>query len=401
MQGNGNKLTRKQIGIIAAAFALTSVSMGKMMIISGFSDFSEEFASVSLETKQLLISVASLSGIPVALLMGKLVCYISKKKLALIASFLFASGGILPIFTGSFSLMFVARCVMGFGMAMCSTLATSVIVKHFTGSLRSRLVGYCSAVKSLFGIGFSYFGGLLALISWRNAYWMHMIGFVVLIIVLLFLPEEGRENVSESQTRAESKLKITFPVWYYSFAAVLMFVFFSAHGNNISLLFTENHIGTASQAGVASALFTIGGFLSGLLFHLVYKRAGEFTQILGYLLAGVSILLMGYSNFYLLICMESFIFGLGFYLIIPHQTLLVTGAVSQEAYTLAAAIHLSAINLGQVISPVILNRLSEWFLDGGVVGRYIIAGIGLIVMAVMSAVRTIIVKHGKLVILKS
>ncbi len=388
------KRSRRAWGIIVAAFALTSVSMGKMMIISGFSAFSEEFPQIPLVTKQLLISISSLSGIPVALLMGRLSSFVSKKALAISASLLFTIGGLIPIFTRSFAVMFAARCVMGFGMAMCSTLATSVIVEYFTGGLREQLIGYCSAVKSLFGIGFSYFGGILALISWRSAYWMHMIGFVVLIAVLAFLPQDAPAR-PEGRT-ANARISITFPVWYYSLAAVLMFVFFSAHGNNIALLFSENRIGTASQAGVASAVFTLGGFLSGLLFHHVYRRMGAATQILGYALAGVSILLMGMTREYGMICVESFAFGLGFYLIIPHQTLLVTGAVTREAYTLAAAIHLGAINLGQVISPFILNGLSQTFFGGGVLGRYLTAGIGLLLMALIAVCREILSRRGYL-----
>lgn len=394
------KLTRRELGIIVAAFALTSVSMGKMMIISGFSEFSSEFSDISLVMKQLLISVASLSGIPVALLMGKMVSYISKKTLAIAASLLFAIGGLLPIFTTSFALMFAARCVMGFGMAMCSTLATSVIVEYFSGSLRSRLIGYSSAVKSLFGIGFSYFGGVLALYSWRSAYWMHTIGFVVLIAVVAFLPMNVPSHETSGKDTPRGDITITFPVWYYSLAAVIMFVFFSAHGNNIALLFSENQIGTSSQAGVASAVFTLGGFLSGLLFHNVYKYLKAYTQILGYALAGVSILLMSMTSSYPMICMESFVFGLGFYLIIPHQTLLVTGAVGKEAYTLAAAIHLGAINLGQVISPFILNGLSQLIFDGGVLGRYFTAGIGLLCMALIAVVRELLLKKGRLSCLK-
>lgn len=379
-------LSRSQLGIILAAFALTSVSMGKMMIISGFSGFSAEFPEISLVTKQLLISVASLSGIPVALLMGKMAGYVSKKNLAIAASLLFALGGLVPIFTESFAVMFAARCVTGFGMAMCSTLATSVIAEYFTGSLRSRLIGYNSAVKSLFGIGFSYFGGLLALNSWRSAYWLHGIGFVILLLVLLFLPNERLPGKHDEETVQRANIHITGPVWYYSFAAVMMFVFFSAHGNNISLLFAENRIGSASQAGVASAAFTLGGFLSGLLFHNVYRRLKAATQIVGYVLSGISLLLMGMSGSYPMICMESFVFGLGFYLIIPHQTLLVTEAVSKETYTMAAAIYLGAINLGQVISPFILELLSRAF-PGGVSGRYLVAGIGLLAMALIAVLR--------------
>lgn len=398
---NGEKkLAPKEIGIIVAAFAMTSVSMGKMIIISGFSEFSSEFADVSLVTKQLLISIASLSGIPVALLMGRMASHVSKKTLAIIASLLFAVGGLIPIFTTSFALMFAGRCVMGFGMAMCSTLATSVIVESFSGNLRSRLIGYSSAVKSLFGIGFSYFGGILALYSWRSAYWLHTIGFVVFILVVVFLPRSVPSAGTPGEEAKAQKPTITLPVWYYSLAAVVMFVFFSAHGNNIALLFSEHQIGTPSQAGVASAVFTLGGFLSGLLFHSVYRHLKNYTQILGYILAGVSILTMSMTFSFALLCLESFVFGLGFYLIIPHQTLLVTSAVGKEAYTLAAAIHLSAINLGQVISPIVLNNLSQCFFGGSVLGRYFAAGIGLLCMALIAAGREFLFRKGRLSRLK-
>lgn len=384
---------RKQVGIILAAFALTSVSMGKMIVIAGFSDFSREFESIPLVSKQLLISISSLSGIPVALLLGRMERYISPKKLALVASGLFAIGGLIPIYTGNFELMFIARCIMGFGMAMCSTLSTSIVVEHFTGSMRTKLIGYCSAVKSLFGVGFSYFGGVLATRSWRSAYWIYLLGFVVFAVVLLCLPDKGTQRVSLGDSRKKSRQRLSKTVWYYSFAAMLMFVFFSAHGNNISLLFENYGIGTAMQAGVASALFTVGGFLSGLVFHRIYKRMIEYTQVLGYLFAGFSLLMMSLGGSYGIICVESFIFGLGFYMIIPHQTLLVTASVSKEAYTLSAALHLSAMNLGQVLSPMILNRLSNLCFGEGVLGRYRVAGIGLLAMAAIAVIR--VLKNGR------
>lgn len=380
----GEKLSSRQLGIAVAAFALASVSMGKLMIVSGFSDFSAEFPNISLVTKQLMLSIASLSGIPVTLLMGRLEGRLSQKTQAVAASLLFTLGGLLPIFTDSFAWMFAGRCVMGFGMAMCSTLATSVIAGNFTGQLRGRLIGYCSAVKSLFGIGFSYFGGLLALHSWRSAYWLHLTGAAVLLAVVVLLP---RQTTGQRVQAKERGGRLTAPVWYYSLAAVVMFVFFSAHGNNIALLFTQEGIGSASQAGAASAVFTLGGFLAGLVFHRVYRRAGAWTQLLGYVLAGISILLMSLTRSYPGICGESFVFGLGFYLVIPHQTLLVTSAVGPESYTLAAAIHLSAINLGQVISPFVLNGLSRLLFSDGVPGRYQTAGVGLLVMALLAGVR--------------
>ena len=396
-----NILNRKQIGIVLTSFALTSVSMAKMMIISGFSDFSIEFSDISLEIKQLLISIASFSGIPVTLLLGKAVLYFSKKKLALFSAVLFTIGGIAPVFTKSFTAIFIARCIMGIGMAMCSTLSTTVIVEHFSGDLRSRLIGYNSAIKSLCGILFSFFGGLLAIYSWRTAYWLHMVGAMTFFVVIICLPKDIPLKKQKNKNDTIGRIHLTFPVWYFSFSAVLMFAFFSVHGNNLSMLFSENGIGSPAEAGTASAIFTFGGFLSGLIFHKIYKRMGEYTQIFGCALAAMQLLLMGFTKYYLLICLECFFFGIAFYLILPHQTLLVTGAVSAVSYTFASAVYLSAINLGQVLSPFILNRLSTRLFYGDVNGRYLSAGCGLVTMSLVGLLREALIRKGKLTLFSS
>ena len=386
--GNHGKTT---IGIAAAIFAIAFMQTGNMASSAGFAAMCDAFPGYAPTTLQLALSFPALAGVPVALFAGKFVTWVSKKKLALFACLCFTLGGLGTFFLSTdWVAVLVTKTISGFGFALCSTLATSLLVEYYRGERRGRMIGYKQFVSCGAGMLFSFLGGVLVQFGWQYANLLFVIGFVSFFIIISQLPDTGPVKEDNGD---KAKLKLSKTVIYYGLAILITVIATNTYYNSLSLRVVNEGLGTATNAGTAMSIFTIGGLCAGLAFGRLLPVLKRFTSPLFYVGMAVCITTIGFTQSMLVVYICSFIHGFSFYTVTPHQTLIMCDSVPKTSHTLAIAIYAACIYLGMTLSPMIVIPASSALLSTAISSRYIFAGIAVSVFAVYALVKAAIRKN--------
>lgn len=250
----------------------TILSLSLLTVMSGaavapaLARISAAFPMTHPTSIKLILTLPAVFIIIFSLLSGRLIDYMSKRRLLIFGLVIYLVGGVSGGFADRFEFLLVARALLGIGVGLIMPLSTGLIADFYTGEERGKLMGYSTAASNFGGIIATLSSGLLAAYSWRYSFGVYGASLVVLLLVLFFLP------IPKAQSRRERK-KSALPKAVYGWAACafLLMLAFYAIPVNLAIFLERNSLGGASSAGVAIAVVTASGFLAGLSFASVKK----------------------------------------------------------------------------------------------------------------------------------
>ena len=378
-------------GIAIAVFSITFMQTGNMGANSGFQAMCAAFPQYSESVLQLALSLPTASGIIVALLAGKLVTWISKKKLSLIAAALFVIGGLTTFFFAeNLPIVLTGRVLSGFSFALCATLATSVVVEYYRGDRRGKMMGYKQFVSCGAGMLFSYFGGVMVTFGWQYYNLIMLSGVICFFLILTQLPDNGPVK---SETGEKAKLTISKTVIYYAFCIFMVTLVMNVFVHSMALRLINDGIADPTRVGIVFSLFSIGGLCAGLIFGRVLPILKRFTGPVFVFGSALNFWILATSNSLILILIGSFIHGVSFYMLCPHMTVIMCDSVPKPSHTLAIAIFGAALYLGQTLSPYVVIPASELFFDGSFASRFLFTAIVSTVYAFYAVIKAFIRKN--------
>lgn len=370
---NGGKNMKKsmlKITVLSVSLLLMAVTAAS----AALGDISKAFPDANPNTIKLIVSLPALLIIPSTLLCGRLSSSMSKRNLLFIGLILFLIGGVGPTFSNSLTLILVLRAILGIGMGFIMPLGTGLIADFYEGEERSAMMGLQSAVVNIGAIITSLIAGFLSAIDWHYVFLVYLLGLAVLVLTFFKLPEPERvqHEIVEKQTLGGSIYGIAALTLLYS---LLIFSFFT----NIAMIITDENLGNAASAGIVITTMTVGGLLAGIIFGKVSQTLKRFTISLSAILTGIGFFMLSYSYEFNLILMASLIIGIGFGTTMPAVMIKIAEKAPKSAITLAIAIVMSAVSLGQFISPFVLTFI-EMLLNSST-GRFtfILTGIGILI----------------------
>ena len=223
----------------------------------------------------------------VSLAAGALLKKMSTKMELILAGVLMLAG-LGPLFSGDVNVLLVCSILMAAAAGISNTAGMAIISEvYIDDNKRSRMMGWYNAAMSLLSCLITLVGGVLAVQGWRigfNLYW-----FVVpmLLLCILFLPNiRPQDRAVEEGGASGAKTKGGFGgrFWLFFISVFIFFIAYCPFFSYISLFISENNLGGTDFIGLASTLTTVGSFVIGLIFGVLFAKLHRTLNLLFYIL---------------------------------------------------------------------------------------------------------------------
>ncbi len=346
-------------------FAILSLSW---MLISTYSvstalpAMKESFTAYSGSQVEFLVSVAAL-GITCTILFNTLIAKYLKERLMVAGGLLLLSvSGVVPVFTDTYSVILISRFLLGIGIGLVNVKAISIISERYSGREQETLLGFRSSFEMLGNAVLTLVAGQLLIFGWQKAFSVHALGFLVLALYLLFVPEN---SVKTMRTEAEKSTPGTFDqkniqtAVFYTVCGFLLVVANAACSLRIPVLVEERGFGTASTASIVLSILMSMGILAGFLYGNLLKVCRE--KLFFFCLAGycVGMILMAAAGNFLLFMAGAVITGFAH---TTGITCVFNGAAADEPGELLSIVNsivLVGCNLGSACAPFLIGGIER------------------------------------------
>jgi MFS family permease len=315
----------------------------------------KEYPDINVSVVQMLITAPAMLAMVIALISGWLVIKISKKKILLFGALEMGICGFLPLLSNSFMLLFTSRTLLGVGLGIVTALNTAVVAEHFEGKERIATMGLQGAAVGTGMLLSTTLGGILGANNYQGAYWVHLLGFISTVVIMLSLPETGKVKIT-----AAEKLKLNKDVYRVCLLGAYEFLFLITFTTNIAMHLRGSLAGNASISGILTGVFSGVQIAVGLVLGYICKYTQENTLPVAMLSYGVgSLLLILFPGSYALLLIGAVFCGMSQGIFIPRAMSEVSSAVKPNAAALASAAFTVSICIAQTISPTVLNTVSK------------------------------------------
>ena len=314
---------------------------------------------------RLALTIPSLFVAIAAPLAGLLIDQLGRKPLLAAGLFIYGAAGSSGLWLNSLGSILIGRAFLGLSVAGIMTTATTLIADYYTGALRTRFLGWQSAAMALGGVLFLSFGGLLADVGWRLPFLIYLVALLLLPAVLLLLPEPRRNRSSTSaQPIAETEpttLPIGLVAFTYAIALIAQAAFYMIP---VQLPFYLRQLAnaTASQSGLAIAVSTLFVAISSFLYQRLKARL-TFISIyeIAFLSMGVGYGAIALADGYVIVILGLAIAGFGLGLLMPNMNLCLASITPGALRGRVLGGWTTCFFLGQFLSPLLSQPLSQWF----------------------------------------
>lgn len=336
--------------------SILSISMITVMagaaVSPALGNISTAFPDSSASEIKMILTLPALFIIVFSLISGSLLARFSKKQILISGIIIYLIGGVGPVFTDNIYSILICRAILGIGCGLIMPLSQSLIPDFFTTDECQKMAGYSGAAANLMGIISAVLVGQLSSIHWKYGFYIYFIALLVLLLNVLALPSQ--QPVIKKGTSAINK-----KVYVLAVCMCLTTIAFYAVPTNIALFMKNEQIGNYSSPGLVIAVFTLGGFLAGMILGVIPKKLQNsiIPSSLALMSLGYTILFYAYS-LYQIILAVAFV-GFSFGLIYPLLFLKSNQSVDKSSRGAAVALVSSCLFLGQFLSPIILQFASN------------------------------------------
>ncbi|HHY59138.1 MAG TPA: MFS transporter [Clostridia bacterium] len=342
-----------------AIYSFAILMMGVMAIASGLQVIGEHFSDVPQTSIQLLITLPCIIIIIVNPIIGKLQETISMKTLVLFGILCFLIGGVVPAFIDSFGAILFFRGLLGVGVGTVQVLSASLVAAYFEGDERSQVMGHMTSAQMLGCAVMVFVSGYLALMGWNITFHVHWIALISLICVAAFLPKpKPAKSAAVEEGGTFEKPQLTGAAFGWAITMLLYFISGLILATYMAFFIAEQNLGTAAQAGQATMIFAIGGFLMGLVFGKLAQAARNNSLAIGLFMGVVAYLLIAYAPNIFFVYLGSLIYGFCVSTVFAAIMVGTSTSVKPNAVPLAMAIVVMGQNLGSFLCPYVITPLA-------------------------------------------
>lgn len=365
--------------------ALLSLSLLAIMtgapIAPILGEVSKTYPDASSTTIQMVLTLPSIFIMVVSILTGQLAVRVPKRKLLFAGLGLFVLGGVAGVFAPTLTLLLVSRSILGIGVGIISPLSTSLIADFFSGEERAQMVGYSQSSRTFVGILVGPIVGIIAASNWRNVFWIYLLGVVILLVAVFFIPEPATEKTTKQHPLIKPG-QLPKAVWLFALYMLLHRLSFFIIPTNLAVFVNENGWGGSQLSGWAISMITLASFVVALFFSRLYKLLGRWMGMLStaFLALGFVILLLGNGVFGLMLSMV--LMGASQGMMFPLLFFQTAQECSSQQRTLAIALISSMRFLAQFIVPYVFAGLG-WLFNTTAIRDYFWIDVGLMTVGLL------------------
>lgn len=191
----GGPARLKVIGLLACVLGLNSADMATVGAIAVPLKQALHIGNLQIG---LLVTVSTAIGAVVTLPFGVLADRVNRSRVLAVAIMAWSLAMVLNGASGSYTMLLLTRLLLGVIVAAAGPLVISLTGDFFPAAERGRIFGYILAGE-LLGVAFGFLlsGNIVAVLSWRAAFWaLALLGLVLAIVIWRLLPEPSRGGQS-------------------------------------------------------------------------------------------------------------------------------------------------------------------------------------------------------------
>ena len=175
--GQGNMTLQKLIAIYSISMVTSLPGLAISPILGKLESI---FSSTSELQLQMLESLPSFIIVPFILLAGRMSLYFNTKKLLITGLAIFSACSIAYPFADRMWALLLISGLLGIGAGLVIPFSTGLVADYFSGSYRTKQLGYVSAITNLTLVIATLLAGFLAGISWHLSFVVYCISGISL-----------------------------------------------------------------------------------------------------------------------------------------------------------------------------------------------------------------------------
>ncbi len=392
---------KKGYAKMAAVLSVSTITiLGNTAVSPALSGIKSAFPQMSDSWIQMILTLPTLLIIPSCLLCRYAISRMGQKNVLLMGIIIYLIGGLGSGLAPDFYMLLAFRGILGIGCGFITPMAQNLISSNFTGETKQKLTSYSASASYLMGIIASFLVGRLVGINWRMAFLIYLIALVVLVLNIIYLPDDRKINHESEVMNEETVTKIsdTYESKGINIKAILvMIAMFGINGAfytfsaSISLFMRTEGIGNETSSGIVVSAFMICGFMVGLVVHPVRKLLKEYMIVLGCFMMGAGYALLSQAADIPVLMVAAAMVG-GSYSILYSEvfTKIRQAARSEEETTTLVTYTTACMFLGQALSQYILRGVEHIAGVSGYRFRFIFVGALLLVSMVGCIIKNIL-----------
>lgn len=307
----------------------------------------------------MIITVPSISMALVAPLAGVIGDRMSRRRLLIAATGVYALFGLLPIALESLTTILLARMIMGIADAFILTIANALIGDYFSGAARSRWLAVQSGAGSVMATLIILTSGFLGVFGWTGPVFLYALAIPVFAGLLLFTREPLTRSTgcSTEEQRAQP-----FPRGQMLFICAITLVsgtIYFLEPLQISQVFNQLGMHSSSHIGMATAVAGIGVPLGAWIYGRMAKQHIEKQFLTFYSVFGTGLLCIALAGNAITGIMAAFIAQIGNGMLIPLMLGWVIKVLPAQHRAKGMGLWHTFFFLGMFLSPVSVTALNS------------------------------------------
>ena len=363
----GTLLASASLTIMAAA--IISPSLPEMRQVFADVPAADVLVRLSLTITSLAIGIT-------AMLAGAIADRVGRKPVLVTSLLLYAVAGVAGYFTTDLPVLLGTRALLGIAVGGIMSAVSAMITDLFEGPRRAAFLGLQAATASLGGVIFLPLAGALAGASWKAPFWIYAASLLILPFAIAGVRETRVQQLDASgptyprHTTDGQPAPTGLIAVIYGLALVGTLVFFMAPTQLPFLL--QRFDVSSTVVGVVIAGSTASSAIAGVAYARVRRSLGQATiTALSLAALGIGWIVVGASASVTQIMLGVLIGGIGVGLIIPNLNLWLSELVPAARRGRVLGGLVSAIFLGQFLSPLLLQPLVSGL---GLAPTFVISG---------------------------
>lgn len=348
-----NAKANKKSYLFAFLTVMAIFSMGQIAgsIDAAIALIGQEFG-LSSSTTMYVSSVSALAsvifGLVVGMIAGKKVGY---KAVALFSGICVLAGGLIPFFVTNYAVLLAFRAVYGIGFGGMMSLQNTFAALTLPKEKQAFALGLGMFVGYGTNCILQFVGGLLADISWNYVFLNNLLLIIPFVILLVCCPNISNNAAAKQiEGKEEKKERTPYPPVIFVMCILMALVGLLISPLLIGCSFLSANINpSATVAGIVAVCFSLGCMVGGLIYPTLFKKLGRYCFTCFLLIAAVGVVGSALTNNIPLLCVTTFLGGMGFS---TTQTgaMMVTGAsVSKSSVAMASSMIMACFNLGMFL----------------------------------------------------
>ncbi|WP_417527483.1 MFS transporter [Marinomonas shanghaiensis] len=369
--------------------------MGSVMVAPMIPKIGAEFGPTTPDAATLVPLAIAGPALAIALfapLAGLLADKAGRKKLLIIATFLYALFGFVPALLGDLHSIVISRLLFGCAEAAIMTCCTTLIADYWHGDQRMKFINFQVVAIGLIGSIFFVIGGMLGESSWRIPFYLYLLPLLLIPFMIKVLWEPSKESKSSEaevveQAPASAEKTAMLPL----FISYLMILFGMVLNFVVPIqtptLLVQMGVTSTTEIGMSAGLSLLATLIGSILWPVLRRLFGlNLCNAILFALVGAGLWLLSNAATYQQVLFAVTIQGIGAGLMVPNIMAATMNILPAKVRGRGLGIFTSSLYLGQFVSPIIVSIILTSGSDlRGTIYNLAIAGLVVAVLWLISS----------------